>query len=273
MGGHFMGKKEKIRNDLFSDLLSRQDYLVTQANDLAKSFGNLTTFEHKVLDYCFSFVQKEDRADKVYKTTAREIVTHFNLAISGQNYLRIVEAFKRLNDSTSIYLGIITEDGKRGIRMTSLFESVDLFEDGQIAFKFSSTVAPYIFQLKKNFYSFPLSDLAKVKSKYTLTLLKRWNAESKGIWRNTTDFSRHTNGFAPPAAKITGSLEEWEDWMLGTDKKGKPKRWPAGRFKQKALDVAMNELDILYPEIEKTLIKHVEGRRTVGFTVLIHSSK
>ena len=150
MGGHFMGKKEKIKNDLFSDLLSRQDYLVTQANDLAKSFGNLTTFEHKVLDYCFSFVQKEDRADKVYKTTAREIVTHFNLAISGQNYLRIVEAFKRLNDSTSIYLGIITEDGKRGIRMTSLFESVDLFEDGQIAFKFSSTVAPYIFQLKKS---------------------------------------------------------------------------------------------------------------------------
>lgn len=34
-----------------NNLLSRQNYLVTQANDLAKSFGNLTTFEHKVLDY------------------------------------------------------------------------------------------------------------------------------------------------------------------------------------------------------------------------------
>lgn len=41
-----------------SALLSRQDYLVVQGNDLARAFGNLTSFQHKILDYCFSFVKK-----------------------------------------------------------------------------------------------------------------------------------------------------------------------------------------------------------------------
>ncbi len=43
-------------NKAMDNLLSRQDYLVVQGNDLAKAFGNLASFQHKVLDYCFSFV-------------------------------------------------------------------------------------------------------------------------------------------------------------------------------------------------------------------------
>ena len=43
----------KVNNALDS-MLSREDYLVTQGNDLARSFGNLSAFQHKVLDFCFS---------------------------------------------------------------------------------------------------------------------------------------------------------------------------------------------------------------------------
>ncbi|MDF0536061.1 hypothetical protein PY479_17550 [Shewanella sp. A32] len=42
--------KEKVEiktNELTKNLLSRQDYLVTQGNDLAKAFGNLNAFEQK----------------------------------------------------------------------------------------------------------------------------------------------------------------------------------------------------------------------------------
>ncbi|CKJ50136.1 Rep [Streptococcus pneumoniae] len=38
-------KKGKSEN-AFEGLMSRQDYLVVQANDLAKAFGNLKAFEH-----------------------------------------------------------------------------------------------------------------------------------------------------------------------------------------------------------------------------------
>ena len=44
---------------IYEELASRQNYLVVQANDLAKAFGNLKAFEHKVLDYCFSSVTKD----------------------------------------------------------------------------------------------------------------------------------------------------------------------------------------------------------------------
>lgn len=37
----------------FNNLLDRQEYLVTQANELARSFGNLKMLEHKALDFAF----------------------------------------------------------------------------------------------------------------------------------------------------------------------------------------------------------------------------
>ena len=50
--------------------------------------------------------------------------------------------------------------------MAQLFEYIDFVEDGAIHFKFSRPAAPYVFQLRKNFYSFHLSELANVRSKY-----------------------------------------------------------------------------------------------------------
>ena len=70
-------------NVALSNLLNRQDYLVTQANDLARSFGNLSTFEHKILDCCFSFVTKDDNTTKSYSLEIREIVHYLGLCISG----------------------------------------------------------------------------------------------------------------------------------------------------------------------------------------------
>ena len=41
----FVNKKADIA---ISELLSRQDYLVVQGNDLAKAFGGLKSFEQRV---------------------------------------------------------------------------------------------------------------------------------------------------------------------------------------------------------------------------------
>ena len=60
-------KKGKAEN-AFEGLLSRQDYLVVQANDLAKAFGNLKAFEHRLLDYCFSYVTKESNVTNTFVT-------------------------------------------------------------------------------------------------------------------------------------------------------------------------------------------------------------
>lgn len=258
--------RNKKMDTAINDLLSRQDYLVTQANELARSFGNLKTFEHKVLDYCFSFVEKEDLKDKDYTLVVSDILRHFGLNLSGKNYNRVLLAFKKLNENTAIYMQITRNDGKKAVIMTSLFDHITVVEDGVIEFSFSSKVAPYVFELKKNFYSFKLSELGKIKSKYTISLLKLWNANAFGKWRNYNDPNS-----LPPSVTIQGTLEDWQSWFLGSDENGKPKRWPAGRFKQKTIDVAVKELSEIYPKtlITVTTMKH--GRRVTGYTLDIYS--
>ena len=98
-------------------LLSRHDYLVVQSNDLAKAFGNLKAFEHKLLDYCVSFVSQDSGAKQVFETTSNDVLRYFDLVDSGQNYQRIVKSFKTLNENTALYFGRVREDGKKSIVM------------------------------------------------------------------------------------------------------------------------------------------------------------
>lgn len=240
-----------------NSLLSRQNYLVTQANDLARSFGNLTAFEHKVLDYCFSFVKAEDTREQTYTVQMLDIIRHLGLNRSGKNYQRVGEAFRALNTKTAIYLRTY-KNGKNGIIMTSLFDYIEIVEDGKIEFQFSKKVAPYVFELKQNFYSFKLSELGNVRSKYALTLLKLWNANSMGKLEDTT---------------IRGSLEEWESWFLGSDDEGKPKVWSAGRFRQRVLGVSIKELGELYPNKMFYLTTEKRGRKVIGYTLDINTIK
>ena len=91
--------KNKKAELAIKDLLARQDYLVVQGNDLAKSFGGLKSFEQRVLDYCFSYVTKDSKLDDEYEVSALEIIKHFNLNTSGDSYTRIAKAFKKYSNA------------------------------------------------------------------------------------------------------------------------------------------------------------------------------
>ena len=95
-------KKGKAEN-AFDNLLSRQEYLVVQANDLAKAFGNLKAFEHKLLDYCFSYVTKESNVTDTFVVSTKEVLKHFGLNTSGYNYERVARGFKSLREYGTIF--------------------------------------------------------------------------------------------------------------------------------------------------------------------------
>lgn len=238
-------KINKKANQAINSLLSRQNYLVVQANDLAKAFGNLSGFDHKVLDYCFSLVSKNSKVDTDFSASSLDIIRHLGLSVSGTNYKRIVNAFHHLRANTALYLLKQYDNGTKGIVDTSLFAKVEYINDGTILFKFSSDVAPYIFQLKNHYYSFKLSELASIKSKYALILLKLWQANRLGKDTNTS---------------ISGTTEDWQGWFLGNNK-----RWSAGRFKRDAINVAINELDKKMPHNIFTLTTKKDGRKVIGY--------
>lgn len=257
-------QNKKMENAL-GDLAKRVGYTVTQANDLARSFGNLTTFQHRVLDYCFSSVKPTDTVDNKYVIQSSELIKALGLRSSGASYNRIIDAFHGLNEKTAIYLKVKRDNGDWGIRMTSLFGYIDTYQSGRVEFKFNQYVAPYVFQLKEKFYSFHLSELSRVKSKYTLTLMKLWNAKGVGAWKPEQD--------QLPDAVIEGSLDDFEAWFIGVDEKGKTKHWPAGRFRQKVLNVAIKELGKLYPKTVITVTTYTDHRKVLGYRIDIHPIK
>lgn len=240
-------KKNKKAELAIKDLLTRQDYLVVQGNDLAKSFGGLKAFEQKVLDFCFSFVTKDSKPNEDYKVPILDIIKHFNLNTSGDSYKRVAEAFKRLNENTALYLPIERE-GVPAIRMTQLFSYIDLDVEGMVYFRFGEFATPYIFQLKEHFYSFRLGDLARINGKYALIMLKLWEAQRRGKEKHTT---------------INGSLEEWQEWFLGKDK-----QMPAGQFFNNIIVRGTDELEKKLP-VEFFVTTQKRGRKVVGYEIMI----
>jgi len=237
--------KNKKAELAIKELLSRQEYLVMQGNDLAKAFGGLKAFEQQILDYCFSFVTAESKVDDVYEVTAWEIIKHFGLATSGTNYKRIAEAFKRLNENTALYLPI-EENGIKGIVMTQLFSEIKFLENGLITFEFSKRSAPLIFDLKEHYYSFRLMELANIKGKYSLIMLKLWEAKRYKKAKDTT---------------ISATLDEWMEWFLGRDK-----QMDAGRFYANVLQRGGDELEKKL-SVSITYTKLTRGRKTAGFEI------
>lgn len=229
----------KKASNALDELLTRSEYLVVQSNDLAKSFGNLRAFEHRILDYCFSFVQKDSNPEERFTLETSTLLKYLGLTSSGTNYERVVRAFKVLNENTAIYLPIIKSNGTRGIKMTQLFAYIDYDESGIIDFEFSKYAQPHVFELKKNFYSFHLRELANIKGKYSLILLKLWEAHRYGESSITI---------------INGEIEEWQEWFLGEERKMSP-----GVFKRDVLTKASRELEQKFPiQISLTSRKKVE---------------
>ena len=243
-------KKGKAEN-AFDNLLSRQDYLVVQANDLAKAFGNLKAFEHKLLDYCFSYVTKESNVTDTFVVSTKEVLKHFGLNTSGYNYERVARGFKALNENTALYFAI-TKNGKKGIRMGQLFSMIEFIESGEVSFRFSEFAAPYVFALRSQFYSFKLAELAQIKSKYAIVLMKLWEANRFKNRRVTT---------------IQGDLDEWQDWLLGTEKRMTP-----AVFARDCIKVGAEELEKkIGVDIYLNVVKN--GRKVVGYEMQITDNR
>lgn len=244
-------RKRQRKIDTFG-LLDRERYLVVQANDISKILGNLKTIEHKVLDYCVSFITKTNKGDETFRSSISEFLKQFGMSDGGGNYRIIAEAFSVLHKKTPLTLHR-NENGVTSIRMVYLFEEIYIDESGVIEWTFSKAIRPLLFELMSNYYSFRLSDVSNIKSKYTHVLMKLWKAS----------YNRHVS---PNYTSISGSVEEWKEWFL--EDKADYNSWTSGRFNQKVLTVAMRELEEKQ-NVTTELISQKKGRRIIGWEMII----
>lgn len=226
-------------------LSKRQEYIVFQANDLAKAFGNLTTKQHKLFDFTTSYITKESKYTDEYVTSFPELLKHFGLTKSGASYAYIAKAFDELRDKTQLLIN--QEDD---LIRTGVFDYIIYNKKNEtIRFNFSKYALPYLVELKGNFYSIPLATLSVLKSKYSLILIKLWQANKFG-----------NNNYT----QIKGSLEEWKEWFFGDDKKD----MSAGIFKRDIITRAAEELEVKL-KIEIELLTCKNGRKVTGYEMTI----
>lgn len=255
MGVIIMVKKTapaiKTKADVgMENILTRQNYLVVEANDLAYAFGRLTAFEQNVLDYAISFIQQGDTGIERYVTPALDVIHHLGLSSAGSNYKRVFEAFKALNEKTPVYI----LDGDE-IVMTHMFQSVRIKKGtGEVSFGFTPDVQPFLFELKRDYHSFKLAELALLRSKHSKTLLRLWRTNQMG------PDDKHVT--------ISGTMEDWQFWFRGKY----DKLWPAGQFNRDVLDKAMAELGTVM-HVHFDLTKKTKGRQILGYDMTIHDYK
>ena len=132
--------------------------------------------------------------------------------------------------------------------MGQLFSYIKFIENGEVEFRFSEFSAPYVFALRSQFYSFKLAELARIKSKYAIILMKLWEANRFKNQRVTT---------------IQGDLDDWQDWFLGKEKKLEP-----ARFKRDCIQVGAEELEKkIGVDIYLDVVKN--GRKVIGYEMQI----
>ena len=107
---------------------------------------------------------------------------------------------------------------------------------------------PLVLDLQEHFYSFKLSELAKINGKYALIMLKLWESPRRGTEKYTT---------------ISTDLESWQSWFLGKDN-----RMPAGQFFQKVIVRSVEELEEKL-QCEFFITTQKRGRKVVGYEIMI----
>ena len=136
--------------------------------------------------------------------------------------------------------------------MTQLFRKIKFLANGEVEFIFSEDAAPYVFALRSQFFSFKLAELAQIKSKYAIILMKLWEANRFKNQRVTV---------------IQGELKEWQDWFLGTEK-----RWTPAVFARDCLKVGAEELEKkLGVDIYLNVVKN--GRKVIGYEMQITDNR
>ena len=151
----------------FESLVSRQEYVVSHANDLAQAIGNLTHNHNRLLDFATSYVPKNSHLLDTFYTTYFDVLKHVGLTASGSNYAYIAKSFKELYEKTNSMI-----QKNDSLVLARLFGNVSFNRDkGTIAFDFDKYVLPYLVELKENFYAINLATLSLLKSKHSLVLM------------------------------------------------------------------------------------------------------
>ena len=142
-------------------------YDVYKSNEMIRrSRYSLTLREQRALDYAISKIQPNDKPGKEYKVKFQEACQVVNAldSVSSLGGAQYNAAFDFFGELVTREILIYPKGGGR--TRCTWFTKVHQDENGDISFQFNEELAPYLFELRKNYTKYQLAYTVRMKSIY-----------------------------------------------------------------------------------------------------------
>ncbi|WP_100408485.1 replication initiation protein [Bacillus solitudinis] len=223
--------------------LKSTDYnLVTKSNMLIEANYKLGTVEQKIILFLASQIQPQDSEFKNYKFTIRE----FSKLIG----LKGTPKYNEIKKITiELMRKVFTVRIGNEVTQVSWLSSVTYKEnEGMMFLRFDPFLKPYLLELKRNFTSYRLENVVKLKSSYSIRLYELLKQYER-------------------IKERTFSLDELR-LLLGADD-----IYPSyGNFKQRVLNTAQKELE-KKTDLSFDVEEIKSGRRVTSVRFIIKTKK
>lgn len=191
---------------------------VTKANDLNLRAYQLTKTEQLLVLSAISLIQPEDSDFKIYKLYIKDFISLLGLEDQSK-YVELPKLTRGLMSK------VIEIKKPHSLLQVTWFSSAEHKQgEGIIEIEFSPKLKPYLLQLKNNFVTYGLKQVAGLKSKYSIRIYELLKGN---------EFKKQKY--------IEFDLIEFRE-MIGVDDKVYPKY---SNFKQKVLLFAQSEIKSL----------------------------
>lgn len=161
------------------------DLAVIQANELVRSKqDDLSLLEAKLVRLAVSQVLKNDQELQTYTCPIVDLAKFLN--ISKDNIYRDVQELAKTLMKKSIFIKDPDQPTKKGKPNYKIFHWIDFVEykDGQITFKISDSLKPYLIGLEKLFTRYPLSAVIELPTSYSIRLYELIASYENIKWRH-----------------------------------------------------------------------------------------
>lgn len=147
---------------------------IVQHNDLIMSVARMEAIPLKFFELAVACLDTDNvPADRTVYVSKELLFSFFN-AKSGNKHSKFKKALLELHKEAVFLMNELDE--KSGIyeyRIISPLEETSWNDyKGEVSFKFTESIMPYLIELKSNFTQYLLADIGKLKSKYAIIIYK-----------------------------------------------------------------------------------------------------
>ncbi|MEM6359657.1 MAG: replication initiation protein [Bacteroidota bacterium] len=160
-----------MEKDILTPLENKERFIVTQANNLVEAnySPDLTARAHKIARLILSLISPDDKDIRKYTISLKGVRQYLGMNANtrwGAFYDRLKETAERLNSNP---IEIKEPNGEYLVAYFLSGYRIDK-KRGTITFEISSLLKPYLLELKKNYTSYLLAYIPKLRSSYSLRL-------------------------------------------------------------------------------------------------------